>query len=235
LYAQSVTIMFVPWALLLFDAYLSGVIRDAPTKPTLWHRMTFPAAASLFGIMFICHIPTALSFVMAITAYAVAMPVIRARERVRWRLVALSVLRAWAGILGGLLVVAVWILPFIHNNALANREGLSYIPADMVSSYDFSATLALAAPESAYKMTFATPVVALAAIGIAAGLIRRELPLAWGILAVGSVLFVAMPRLSPAVVRAIDRDCPYACDCRLWCRGSRAVCDLFAHASVFFG
>lgn len=205
LYAQSVTIMFVPWALLLFDAYLSGVIRDAPTKPTLWHRMTFPAAASLFGIMFICHIPTALSFVMAITAYAVAMPVIRARERVRWRLVALSVLRAWAGILAGLLVVAVWMLPFIHNNLLANREGLSYTPADMVSSYDFSATLALAAPEGTNKMTFATPVVALAAIGIAAGLIRREVPLAWGILAVGSVLFVAMPRLSPAVVLAFAK------------------------------
>ena len=201
LYGQSVTIMVVPWALLAFDAYLSDALKTGEPRSSILRRFVFPLAALVFGGMFVSHIPTAMTFVMAVTVYAFLLPLLQNRGQRVWRLVATSVLRAWAGVLVGLLLASIWILPFIHANHLANREGLSYIPAEQVSYYDFAMTLGLTQPVPTYRMTFAVPVVLLAAVGVVAGLATRKTPLVWGIVAFGSVLFVSMPGIWMGIVR----------------------------------
>ena len=201
LYAQSVTIMFFPWALLVFDAYLSS--RSAASSGGARSRgpFLFALSAFMFGLMFVSHIPTALVFVMAITGYAAVLAAFELRGGNLWRAMARTIVKAWLCILVGLLLVGAWLLPFIQANGLANREGLSYIPAEMVSYYDFATTLGLVPPDANYGMTFPVLFTVLAVVGVMAGLLRRESPASWGILAIGSVLFVAMPGLWIGFVR----------------------------------
>lgn len=201
LYGQSVTIMVVPWALLAFDSYLSDALKTGSARPSILRRFMFPLAALVFGGMFVSHIPTAMAFVMAVTVYALLLPLLQIRGPKLWRPMATSVLRAWAGVSVGLLLASVWVLPFIRANLLANREGLSYIPAEQVSYYDLGMTLGLTQPVPAYRMTFAIPVVLLAAVGVVAGLATRKTPLSWGVVAFGSVVFVSMPGIWMGLVR----------------------------------
>jgi hypothetical protein len=196
LYAQCVTIMFVPWALLAFDMCLDGMAGTAKPTQRRWRGLAFLLAAALFGLMLIHHIPTALIFLMGISVYAFLHPLFRARENDFVVSMVSSVVRSWSIALAGLLLVAFWLLPFQQSNALANREGLSYIPPAQVSSYDMLSVLSLdPAGDSAVPMTFPILFVALAAVGILFGLLLRESPAVWGLIAFGSVLFVAMPRL----------------------------------------
>ena len=201
LYAQSVTLLYVPWALLAFDAYLVRSLRKPTQRPGLGGRLAFAAAALLFAMLFVSHIPTALVFLMAVSVYAALLPLFQRGASRPARVFLLSVGRAWAGVAAGVLLAAIWVVPWMHNNALANREGLSYIPAEMVSYYDFAKTFGLVAPEATYRMTFATPVVILAAVGLVAGLVQWETPLLWGVISIASVLFVAMPGLWMGLVR----------------------------------
>ena len=201
LYAQSVTIMYFPWAMLAFDAYLSSRSPGNAGRAR-YPSVLFALCALIFGLMFVSHIPTALVFVMIITGYALARSALDHRAGASlWRRMVNDIMRTWLCILVGLLLVGAWLLPFIQANRLANREGLSYIPAEMVSYYDFATTLGLVSPEPAYGMTFPVLFVALALAGIVAGLLRRETPAAWGILAIGSVLFVSMPGIWIGFVR----------------------------------
>lgn len=198
LYAQSVTILFVPWALLLFDLCLDP--KRHPEKPLRWRGLAFMFAAVLFGLMFLHHIPTALVFLMGISIYALLLPLYRKRHQRLLNSMFRSVLKAWAIASVGLLLIAFWLVPFVHINSLANREGLSYIPAELVSSYDWTKVLSLVPNELTNRLSFPIIIVGLAGLGITAALLRKETPLVWGVLAFGSVFFVAMPTLWPWLV-----------------------------------
>jgi hypothetical protein len=158
-------------------------------------------ACLVLGVMFVAHIPTGVVFVMAISAYALLLPLLRRHKRPRWKAMGSSVLRTWAAVFVALMLAAVWVVPFLCANALANREGLSYIPVELVASYDFAKTLGFTAPEPAYRMTFPVILVLLAFVGIVAGILRRQAPLLWGVIAFGAVLFVAMPGLWMGLVQ----------------------------------
>jgi hypothetical protein len=195
LYAQCVTIMFVPWALLAFDMCLTGMAGTAKPAQRRWRGLAFLLAAALFGLMLIHHIPTALIFLMGISVYAFLHPLFRPRKNDFVVSMVASVFRSWTVALAGLFLVAFWLLPFQQSNALANREGLSYIPPAQVSSYDMLSVLSLEPSDPAVRMTFPVIFVVLAIVGILFGILSRESPAVWGFLAFFSVLFVAMPRL----------------------------------------
>lgn len=146
LYGQVVSIMFVPWTFLFFDAYLSRALSSSKSPSSLRDRMTFPAAALLFALLFIVHPSTAVIFAMGVSLYALMLPFLHSRRPQPWRLLPASLLRGVTGVFAGLALAAVWLLPLIHANALANREGLSYIPWNLVSYFDFAATLGITPP-----------------------------------------------------------------------------------------
>lgn len=203
LYAQSVSLMFFPWTFILFDAYLSGALDRSDRSLGFRFRLTFLAASLMFGLLFVMHPRTGVSFAMAIVLYALLLPLFHSERSRPWRRVPTSFLRAMVGIIAGLAIASFWLLPLINANSLANREGLSYNAWDLVAYYDFAATLGLTPPPSdVYLMTFAIPVLLLGGVGLLAGLIRRKVPFVWGVISISSVLFVAMPGIWPGFVKA---------------------------------
>lgn len=205
LYTQAVSVMFVPWTLLFFDTYLRPLLDGKESQPPLIQRLALLFGATLLGLSFTYHAATGVSLVMAISLYVIVYPVVlRDRTHILARLRG-SISKGATFVISGVAMGAFLLVPLAIGNGLSNREGLSYVAAHSVSSYDVLATLGITAPpDPSYIMTFALPVILFAVIGLAVGIFRRSLPLVWAVVAIFFLLFVYMPILSPGVVEIFE-------------------------------
>jgi len=208
MYAQAVSMMFVPFAFLLFDAYISAAAQAETRKASLGRRLVLPCAAITFALTFLTHPATAFVLSMALLLHSIVLPIFAPSPSGRLPSHLASVRAALIGIASGLGIAAFWVIPFVRNLTLANREGLTEFAAHQVPYTLPMGLLGVGEPNPSVfsaGLTFALPVVVLAGLGLVRAVLRRGQALSWAILAVSFATYTSMPGLWLGLVRVFEK------------------------------
>jgi hypothetical protein len=208
MYAQAVSLMFVPFAFMLFDSYLFHSTQPGSELPSISRRLILPSAAILFALTFLTHPATAFVLSMAIMLQSIIVPVIKPPHQGRVSGLLISLRSALVGIGCGLGVAAFWVIPFYFTLSLANREGLTEFAAHQVPYTLPLGLLGIGEPNPSVfsaGLTFALPVAVFACLGVVRAVLRRNHALSWAILAGSFAIYTSMPGLWLGLVRVFEK------------------------------
>jgi hypothetical protein len=208
MYAQGISLMFVPFAFMVFDIYLSQSTQAGAGRPSIGRRLVLPGAAILFALTFLTHPATAFVLSMAILLEAIVLPLVGPSLRGRLPALLISIRSALVGIAAGLALAAFWVIPFYRNLSLANREGLTEFAAHQVPYTLPLGLLGIGDPNPSVfsaGLTFALPVVVLACLGLVRAIFRRSHVLPWAILVGSFAIYTSMPGLWLGLVHVFEK------------------------------
>ena len=206
MYAQAVSIMFIPFALLGFDIYLQGANKAENHHQVALRRIGMALFALFFGMATLSHPATGAVLLLALAIYTIVIPFARYRAAGR-SLVLPSIRKAFICVGAGLLLVAFWLVPFVQILGQANREGLSEFAAHQVPYTSLSGILGFGTPSPSVfsaGLTFALPISILALAGLVYAIKRKGPALAWAAVAVSLMLYTSMPGLWQGIVEVFE-------------------------------
>lgn len=208
IFAQSFSLVFVPWCFLFFDLWIS---MNWQGKRGWGKRLVLVLGAVVTALGFLTHVVTGMVLALGLLVYAV----IYSQSKLVWRLAVRERVRSIGKVILlttvfvglGVGLAAFWLVPFYSYQQLANREGLltmnmgqlkevSLRPQTLVGFGEF------ATGDLRYDyFFFALPVLVLAAVGLIGGLLSNGSMMAWGLVAFGALVFTSLPLYLPMLVR----------------------------------
>lgn len=202
MYAQGVSLMFFPFAYLLADLYIARSVSEKGRTARYSTKLVLLAAAILYALTLLAHGTTALVLSMTILLHAIVVPFVNSPKR--WVGLLAGYLRpATTCIVAGIGMAAFWFLPFLSVIRLANREGLSEFAAHQIPYTYLSAIIGIGDPSPSVfsaGLTFAPPVVVLAAAGAFWGITKKRSVLVLAVISVAFALYTSMPGIWPRLV-----------------------------------
>jgi hypothetical protein len=207
-FGQSVSFALVAPTFLLFDEYMLNRLGH-PQRIRGWRsRLILMASAIAFCMMIMTHLITAIVFGMTILLYSLLIPM--AQDKGGRALATIENLkRSMIGIVLGLLLASFWLMPFVHIRSQVNRQGpVTELGLNQVPTLDLLAMMGLVeqpATKSLYAVTFASPVLILASVGLVLSIRRRRFVLVLAIITISFAIFTAMPGALAGLIKPLAR------------------------------
>lgn len=205
LFAQSSSLALFAPAFLLFDAYLLWGIGSGQEHSVRRRRLILAASAIAFCLLMVTHIITAAVFAMTVLAYAFLRAVLQ-KKGMRLSSLFEYGKRSLIGLGSGFALAAFWWVPFLHITSFVNRDGpIGEFGLHQLPYSDLLSVIGLKEAGSFYDVSFASPVLILAAAGSLLALRRSKFVVAIAIMSVGFVIFTAMPGIWIGIVKPFVR------------------------------
>jgi hypothetical protein len=208
LFGQSVSFVLFAPVFLLFDVYLLRGVGDQTRSLVLRGRILLIAIAIVLCLMMVTHVITAAVFVMTATLYSLLMSVMQ-RKGDRVSMLVVYGRRALTVIATGFALSAFWLVPYLHITSIVNREGPSHeTDLHQIQVLDLPAAAGLREhppTRSLYSVTFASPVLILASVGLVLSVKRHRFVLSLALISLATAVFTAMPGIWPGIVRPFQR------------------------------
>lgn len=208
IFAQSFSMIFVPWGFLFFDLFLERKFRES--KDDFMTRLIGLLAIIFTGLTFLSHVVTGTVTALCYVAYAliysqIGLP-LKTEIKSRLNRVIKVIYPTGFCLIFAVALVSFWLIPFYSYNRLANRDGLqnmglnqlqevSLLPRTLSGFGDF------ATGDLRYDyFFFALPVVLLSTIGLVGSLFTNWSVFGWGLVAFGMAIFTGLPLYLPLLV-----------------------------------